>query len=528
VSPIDSALAPVGWASAALGELLSEPLANGFSIKGSSAPPGVPALKLSAMSEHGFDWTKVRYLPVDWADVGDLEIRTGDFFISRGNGSLALVGRGTSAQSVEFRAIFPDTMIRARLREPILSTGWIQAIWSSRGVREQIEARVKTTAGIWKISQGELESIKLPIPPLDEQRRIVIELEKQVTRLDAGIEALERVQTHLKRYRASVLKAACEGRLVPIEAELARRERRTYEPAGQLLERLLGERRTRWEEDQLGRLKAAGRTPKDDAWKHKYVEPIRVNDRELPALAEGWTWATMDQLCYQIRNGISARPEGTDGLPILRISAVRPLSVNIADIRWMPGATSDWDDYLLAEGDLLFTRYNGSVDLVGVCGAVPSLARPMVYPDKLIRCRVRSPLSSRFLDAVINSGHSRAFLASRTRTTAGQSGVSGGDLRAMPVPLAPLAEQARIATEVARRLSFADAAALTAQRCEQRARQLRQAILACAFSGQLVTQDPREEPAASLLERLRPAASATEHTQWSESRRRMGRPGTQP
>ena len=83
----------------------------------------------------------------------------------------------------------------------------------------------------------------LPLPPLPEQHRIVAEIEKQFTRLDASVAALKRVQANLKRYRASVLKAACEGKLVPIEAELARSEGRDYEPADQLLERILSERR---------------------------------------------------------------------------------------------------------------------------------------------------------------------------------------------------------------------------------------------------------------------------------------------
>ena len=80
---------------------------------------------------------------------------------------------------------------------------------------------------------------QFPLPPLPEQHRIVAEIEKQFTRLDASVAALKRAQANLKRYRASVLKAACEGKLVPTEAELARAEGRDYEPADQLLDRIL-------------------------------------------------------------------------------------------------------------------------------------------------------------------------------------------------------------------------------------------------------------------------------------------------
>ena len=84
---------------------------------------------------------------------------------------------------------------------------------------------------------------------------------------------LERVQRNLKRYRASVLKAAVEGRLVPTEAELARSEGRDYEPAPVLLERILAERRRRWEDAELAKMTAKGKAPRDDKWKETYRVP---------------------------------------------------------------------------------------------------------------------------------------------------------------------------------------------------------------------------------------------------------------
>src|ERR1035437_6198575 len=96
------------------------------------------------------------------------------------------------------------------------------------------------------ISQQIIRELEFPFPPTDEQRRIVAEIEKQFTRLEAGVAALRRVQANLKRYRAAVLKAACEGHLVPTEAELARKEGRAYESADKLFARILTERRAKW------------------------------------------------------------------------------------------------------------------------------------------------------------------------------------------------------------------------------------------------------------------------------------------
>jgi type I restriction enzyme, S subunit len=97
----------------------------------------------------------------------------------------------------------------------------------------------------------------------------------------------------LKRYRASVLKAACEGRLVPTEAELAKAEGRDYEPADRLLSRILKKRRAKWEADQLAKMKAQGKTPKDNKWRLKYEEPAAPDATQLPESLEGWMWTTI-------------------------------------------------------------------------------------------------------------------------------------------------------------------------------------------------------------------------------------------
>jgi type I restriction enzyme S subunit len=135
-----------------------------------------------------------------------------------------------------------------------------------------------------------IRKLTFPRPDLTEQRRIVAEIEKQFPRLDAGVASLKRVQTALKRYRASVLKAACEGRLVYGEAELARKENRSYETGQELLQRIL----------TVGREKWNGKRDREQT-----IAP----HADLPSLPEGWTWATVDQLSNVVR-GASPRPAG--------------------------------------------------------------------------------------------------------------------------------------------------------------------------------------------------------------------------
>src|ERR1051325_1391884 len=351
------------------------------------------------------------------------------------------------------------------------------------------------------ISQDIIRRVDIPLPPLAEQHRIVAKIEELFTQLHAGVEELRKARAQLKRYRQAVLKAAVTGELTKEWREAHRDE---LEPASELLARILKERRAKWEADQLAKMEAAGKTPKNDDWKKKYREPLAPDSSRTSELPRGWTWTSLDQLLMVLRNGISTKPNAETGIPILRISSLRPMSVNLKDRRFLPEGYGPVEDYRLEEGDLLFTRYNGNPSLVGVCGVVPNLTHEIVHPDKLIRGQVASQLSlPRFLQVVLNVGKSREFISRRARTTAGQTGVSGSDLRAVPTPLAPLEEQELIVEEVERRLSIIESTEHDIERSLREAQRMRQSILKQAFEGKLVPQDPNDEPAELLLERIR-------------------------
>ena len=186
-----------------------------------------------------------------------------------------------------------------------------------------------------ELSGAGAATIPFLFPPLPEQHRIVAEIEKQFTRLDASIAALKRVQANLKRYRASVLKAACEGRLVPTEAELARDEGRDYEPAVRLLERILAERRERWEKQEKRR--------------GKYKDPTAPETSDLPALPEGWVWSRFDQVVATLEGGTAVSATNTrSSRPVLRSSAVRQGLIDYEDFRYLPDeANSQGPDPIL-------------------------------------------------------------------------------------------------------------------------------------------------------------------------------------
>lgn len=351
-----------------------------------------------------------------------------------------------------------------------------------------------------KLNQVNLNRIPVPVAPLAEQSKIVAKIEELFSNLDAGVAALKRAKSNLKRYRASVLKAAVEGKLT----EEWRAKHPAKEPASALLARILEDRRQKWEADQLAKFAAAEKEPPKN-WKDKYVEPTPPDTTGLPELPDGWCWAKLDQVLTYLRNGYFQSPTGSDtGTPILRINAVRPMKVDLAESRFVNEIEGSVDDYFIENGDLLFTRYNGSVDLLGVAGMVRGCTDKVLHPDKLIRVKLAlcEPLPS-FVEVAANVGESRKHIVGRARTTAGQKGISGPDVREMPIPLPPLVEQRCINADVAETLSQIDAAEMQIEHGLLRANRLRQSILKRAFEGKLVPQDPNDEPTSVLLERLR-------------------------
>lgn len=347
-----------------------------------------------------------------------------------------------------------------------------------------------------RVDFDQIKEFKLLLPPRPEQERIADALEELLSDLDAGVAGLQRIQERLPHYRAALLRTAVDGNFT---AEWRDRHSE-LEPASELLGRVLAERRRRWEEEQLRKFAEAGNEPPRN-WNARYREPIGPDTTHLPPLPRKWCWTSLDQLSVEIRNGYSIKPTAEKGIPILRISAVRPLSLDLDDVRYLSDRPG-YEEFRVESGDILFTRYNGTRSLVAVCAVVPKLSSVILHPDKLIRARLVSGINGEFVAIAANVRSSRDFLESRIRTTAGQAGVSGSDLRQTPIPFAPFAEQEIIATEVADQLSIITHLESEIKSKLQGALTVRQSVIRRSFNGHLVPQDPNDEPASELLKRI--------------------------
>jgi len=349
------------------------------------------------------------------------------------------------------------------------------------------------------LSLIQVRGFQVGIPPLPEQHRIVEAIESYFTRLDDAEAPLERVQRNLKRYRASVLKAAVEGRLVPTEADLAQAEGRDYEPASVLLESILAERRRRWEEAELAKLIVQGRKPSDERWKKGYRDPATPDATSLQPLPQGWCWVTLDQLAYNTIDYRGKTPPGADqGIPIISAANVKGGQLRFDKPRFVSPET--YESHAIRgfskPGDLIVTTEApvGEVALYPDTGTYLLTRRVIGFQtahveNGYLTCCFHHVEAKRHLDA-----NNRGTTVPRILKPA---------LLATPFPLPPLAEQVRISREVERHRSITDAALRQAQVNAARCTRLRQAILKWAFEGKLADQNPNDEPASILLDRIK-------------------------
>jgi type I restriction enzyme S subunit len=390
--------------------------------------------------------------------------------------------------STEFHVLTP--------RDGILSE-WLFYFIRQEKFRQDAKARFKGTAGQLRVPKGFLEHYEIPLAPLKEQRRIVEKIEQLVTQLDAGLAELYRVQANLARYKASVLKAACEGRLVPTEAELARTEGRDYESGEELLQRMLAERKKKWEEEQ----RAKGKDPS----KMKYKEPEAPDTEGLPELAEGWVWATMNMLTETVggvTKGRNFRGRPTIFAPYLRVANVQRGNLDLDVIKDIEILEEELNRYRLEEGDLLLTE-GGDWDKLGRSAIWRNQIPNCIHQNHIFRARsYLKELPTRWLMYSTNSDFGRKYFAGSSKQTTNLASINLTQLRSCPIPLPPLQEQQRIISEVERLLTIMDEVEIMTDINLRRAERMRQAILKRAFEGKLVPQDPEDAPASKLLEQI--------------------------
>lgn len=510
---INEAFCPERWERVRLHELAD--VQNGFAFKSKFFSKGAAdnAMPLIRIRDVGKDGTETYYSgefePEYVVRKGDIVIgMDGEFRCRKWRGRDALLNQRVCrllphGELVEFEFFF-------KLIQPYL---------------DAVE-QVTSSVTVAHLSSKTVSQLEFPFPPLAEQSRIVSAIESLQERSSRARVLLSEVGPLIGQLRQSVLRGAFSGRLTAAWREQRARERqgpddenrrpesetadRPYETAHELLQRIRTERRERWEAEQLAKYEAKGKKPPKN-WQDKYKEPEPVDESELPELPEGWCWCRMDELAANVPSAICAGPFGTifkakdfrpEGVPIIFLRHVAPGKYLTRKPGFMDPAK--WKElflpYSVHGGELLATKLG---EPPGVACIYPEgIGAAMVTPDVMKLTANTDAVNTRFLMHYMNSDAAREFTfgiaygATRLR-------MNLTIFRAMPVPLAPLAEQAAMVDVIDEHMATMERTANTCTEMESSLTQLDQSILSKAFRGELVPQDPRDEPAFELLARIR-------------------------
>ncbi len=339
-----------------------------------------------------------------------------------------------------------------------------------------------------KLTQGQMREAGFRVPPLNEQKRIVAKLDALQARADAAKQALDAIPPLLEKFRRSVLAAAFRGDLT----REWRARNPDVEPASELLARIRAERRRRWEEANP---------------KKKYVEPEPVDTSELPELPEGWCWATVEQLCWDgPTNGYSGNTDGdARGTLTMKLSATTSgqMRLDASTTKRLNESLPADAKYWMEPGDLLVQRAN-SLEYIGAAAVFRGYPEPIIYPDLMMRLRTTRTSIGDLLWRYFNSSLCRGWFRSMATGTAGNMPkINGAVLRSTRIPVPPGREVEALLRKIESTfdgIAAAEASALSLLTYQE---QMDRAILAKAFRGELVPQDPNDEPAEVLLERIR-------------------------
>lgn len=414
------------WERVEFRTLLREPLRNGHSAKASTTGKGIRTLTLTAVTNGDFSEKNTKLTVATREKADGLWLEPGDVLIERSN-TPQLVGTAAVYRGPGNFAIFPDLVIRARM-VPSVSDKYIGLFLASDSARTHFQRAAQGIAGSMpKISQDVIERLQVPLPPREVQDRIVAEIEKQFTRLDAGVAALKRLQAHLRRYRAAVLKAACCGRAVGKGSKAADQSRQEG-----------------WGTITLGELSSLV-TSGSRGWGSLYVEegPIFIRAQDIK----------------------------TDRLDLSAVAHVR-----------LPKGTTEGARTRVRRDDLLITITGANVTK----SARVNAAIDEGYVSQHVGLvRLKDPAWAAYMHHwLVSPADGRRHLL-KAAYGAGKPGLNLENLRSLPVALPPLSIRDEVVAWIEANLSRIDAVEATIEAQVVRASRLRSATLRAAFDGRL-------------------------------------------
>ena len=501
---------PSNWVWASLDELMDR-LQYGFTAKAKQNSAGPKFLRITDINEGVIDWDTVPNCEIRSSEIEKYRLFEGDIVFAR-SGSIEKACMIVDPPE----AIFASYLIRGRPLHPTIGI-WTKYFVQSAAYLSQIVAAA-SGIGMQNVNAKKIGLVSIPIAPLPEQSRITSKIESLQSRSTKARKALDAIPPLLEKFRQSVLSSVFRGDLT---ADW-RAQNPDIEPAEKLLERIRKERRKRWEEDELAKMKAKGKTPKDDKWKKKYKEPEPVDNIDLPELPEGWCWGPLEILGIH-QSGIAYKSKDftNSGIQVIKLGNLYQGRFDLSrDPTFLPQDHPAVFEGLLHQGDLIIsqtgTRFKRDY---GNFVIIPDDADKLVLNQRLLRVRLVESSLAKWVLYTTRLTFYRDYFFSRETGGVNQGNVGVEGVMRGPIPFAPYQEMKVILRQIEDITKYTENIEAISRKEIRNLSQLDQSTLSKAFRGELVSQDPNDEPASVLLERIKQEKASLESGKKKRARR---------
>ncbi len=479
------------WARCTLGEIAK--LKNGYAFKSQEYQnEGIPILRISDINDGIVQIENTKFIYQD-VEFDKYTVKTGDILIAMSGATTGKFGIYNSTskayqnQRVGNLKPVSDSVVNKRFLYYLLHS-----------LKRRIEKDAYGGAQP-NISSSKVEEIKIELPPLNEQHRIVAKIEALFSELDNGIANLKAAQQQLKTYRQALLKHAFEGKLT---AEWRAQNTDKLESAETLLDRIAQARTQRYQA-QLNAWQAskkAGIKQNSKPKAPKTLAPLTAAElAELPELPEGWGYVYLAELGDLGRGKSKHRPRNDPKLfggsyPFIQTGNVK------ASAKFITEYTQTYSDFGLSQSKL-WPKDTLCITIAANIAETAFLGFDGCFPDSIVGFTAfKNQVFAEYVDFFIQAVRSR--VEAYAPATA-QKNINLETLENLVVPICSLDEQTKLKEKLEEKFSEIDQLEQTITTALQQADALRQSILKKAFSGQLVPQDPNDEPASALLARIK-------------------------
>jgi type I restriction enzyme, S subunit len=446
---------PSGWKTVALSKIAD---INPRHPKGLDDSMPVSFSPMAVVSESGPKFVSLEERPLGEVRKGFTHFAEGDVLFAKitpcmenGKGAVATgLRNGLGCGTTELHVIRPLAGI-----DPY----YLYRFVSQRSIRRVAKENFTGTAGQLRVPSVFIEELEVPLAPLNEQHRIVAKLEKLLGKVEACQQRLTKIPVVLKRFRQSVLAVACSGRLT-----------------------------ADWrEENPHAAVRAADST------------------EGAPETPESWRWNRLSEVAH-VRGGVTKgrklAGKKTIVLPYLRVANVQDGYLDLIEIKQIEVLPGDETKYGLESGDVLFTE-GGDRDKLGRGAVWHDEIPKCIHQNHIFRARLFTPqVTPEYISLVTKSEFSRHYFFDNASQTVNLASINLTTLSALPMPIPPVEEQSEIVRRLEALFKLADQIETRFVKAKTCVDQITHSILAKAFRGELVSQDPNDEPASVLLERI--------------------------